>query len=187
MRCSTVGVLLRSNQFQNGLRVPDIPVFPDAFRQLLPIFGQPAYRQQRGDPPAEAADEVLFQRLGPSFGETVVEGIDTLRRGRGRQGDGIDEELLLFDDPPHKVRDPVQLPAVVAQRIDDARVAEPEPHVVAVGNGHVLVDDANPVSRHGIDEREHRGYDITQRVRRGQRIGAVVDTQNLALKRNRYL
>ena len=126
----------------------------------------------------------MFQRLSTPPRKPVVEGITALRGRCRRQRDGIDKALLLFDDLPHQAGDLVQLLPIVAQRIDHARVTYEELNVVAVGDGHILVDHLDPISRHGIDEGEHRRYDVTQRIGRRQTVSAVVHGQDLPLKRD---
>ena len=119
--------------------------------------------------------------------KTFVESVGSLRRRCCRQRDGIDVKLLLFDDLPHQAGDLVQLPPVVAQRIDHAGIAYEELNVVAVFDGHELVDDLDAIPRHGIYEGEHRRYDVAQRIGRRQPVGAVVYGQDLPLKRYEYL
>ena len=97
------------------------------------------------------------------------------------------KKLLLFDDLPHQAGDLVQLPSVIAQCIDHAGIAHEELNVVAVFDGHELVDDLDTVTRHGIDKGEHRGYDVAQCIRRRQTVGAVVHGQDLPLKGNKHL
>ena len=119
--------------------------------------------------------------------EPVVEAVIALRRRCCRQRDGIDVKLLLLDDPPHQGGDLVQLPSIVAQRIDHAGIAHEELNVVTILYGHELVDDLDAVTRHSIDKGEHRGYDIAQCIRRRQAVGAVVHGQDLPLKRYHHL
>ena len=119
--------------------------------------------------------------------EPVVEGIGSLRRRCRRQRDGIDPKFLLFDDLPHQAGDLVQLPPVVAQRIDHTGIAHEELNVIAVFDRQILIDDSDAVTRHGIDKGEHRGYDVAQRIGRRQTVGAVVHGQDLPLKRYQHL
>ena len=79
------------------------------------------------------------------------------------------------------------MPSVVAQRIDHTGIAHEELNVVTILYGHEFVDDLDTVTRQGIDEGEHRGYDVAQRIRRRQAVGAVVHGQNLPLKRYLHL
>ena len=84
--------------------------------------------------------------------EPVVEGIGSLRRRCRRQRDGIDVKLLLFDDLPYQAGDLVQLPPIVVLRIDYAGIAHEKLNVIAIFDGHELVDDLDAVTRHGIDK-----------------------------------
>ncbi|KAA2562690.1 hypothetical protein F2S47_15105 [Alistipes onderdonkii] len=146
----SVGILLPSDQFQNSVTISDLPVCSDAVCQLLPILSYPPHGEYRIDAFAVSADKVAFERRGPSLREPGVEGIGSLRRRCRRQRDGIDIKLLLFDDLPHQARDLVQLPPVVAQRIDHTGIAHEELNVVAVFDGHELVDDLDAIPRYGI-------------------------------------
>ena len=147
-----VGILFLDDQLQNSVTVSDLPVCSDAVRQFRPVFGHPPHGEHRVDASAVSADEVAFERRGPSLRKTVVESVGSFRRRCRRQCDGIDVKLLLFDDLPHQAGDLVQLPPVVAQRIDHAGIAHEELNVVAVFDGHELVDDLDAVTRHGIDK-----------------------------------
>ena len=129
----------------------------------------------------------MFKGLSPSPRKPFVESVGSLRRRCRRQRDGIDVKFLLFDDPPHQTGDLVQLPSVVAQRIDYAGIAHEKLNVIAIFDGHELVDDLDTVTRHSIDKGEHRGYDIAQCIRRRQTVGAVVHGQDLPLKRYQHL
>ena len=131
--------------------------------------------------------QVAFQRLGTPPREALVEGVTTLRRGGGREGDRIDVELLLLDDPAHQARDLLQLAVVVAQRIHDAGVAHKETDVVAVADRDVLVDHADAVARQRIDKGEHRRDQVSQRVRGRQPVGAVVHGLHLPRERDEHL
>ena len=182
-----VGILFLGDQLQNSVTVYDLPVCSDAVCQLRPVFGHPPHGQHRVNAPAVSADEVAFERRGPSLRKTFVEGVGSLRRRCCCQRDGIDPELLLFDDLPHQAGDLVQLPPVVAQRIDHAGIAHEELNVVAVFDGHELVDDLDTVTRHSIYEGEHRRYDVAQRIGWRQPVGAVVHSQDLSLKRYEHL
>ena len=159
----------------------------DALRQLRPVFGNPPHGQHRVDPTSITFYKVLFQRLSTPPRKPVVEGITALWRRCSRQRDGIYIKLLLLDDLPHQIGNLVQLPPVVAQRIYHARIAYEELNGVAILNWHILVDHLDPISRHGIDEGEHRRYDVTQRIGRRQTVGAVIHGQDLPLKRNEHL
>ena len=119
--------------------------------------------------------------------QPVIKGIAALRGRCRRQRDGIYIKLLLFDDLPHQAGDFIQLPPVVSQRIDHARIAYEELNVVAILYRHILVDDLDPIARHGIDEGEHRRNDVGERIGRRQTVGTVIHGQDLPLKRNEHL
>ena len=88
---------------------------------------------------------------------------------------------------PYQAGDLVQLLPVVAQRIDHAGIAHEKLNVIAIFDGHELVDDLDAIPRHGIYEGEHRRYDVAQRIGRRQPVGAVVHGQHLSLKRYQHL
>ena len=182
-----VGILFCDDQLQNSVTAYDLPVCSDAVCQLLPVLGHPPHGQHRVDASAVSADKIAFERRGPSLREPVVEGIGSLRRRCRRQRDGIDPKFLLFDDLPHQAGDLVQLPPIIAQRIDHTGIAHEELNVVAIFDGHKLVDDLDAIPRYGIYEGEHRGYDVAQRIGWRQTIGAVVHGQDLSLKRYKHL
>ena len=182
-----VGILFLGDQLQNSVTVYDLPVCSDAVRQFRPVFGHPPHGEHRVDASAVSADEVTFERRGPTLRKTVVESVGSLRRRCRRQRDGIDVKLLLFDDLPYQAGDLVQLPPIVVLRIDYAGIAHEELNVVTILYGHELVDDLDTVTRHSIYEGEHRRYDVAQRIRRRQAVGAVVYGQDLPLKRYEYL
>ena len=119
--------------------------------------------------------------------KSFVESVGSFRRRCCCQRDGIDVKFLLFDDPPHQGGDLVQLPSIVAQRIDHAGITHEELNVVTILYGHEFVDDLDTVTRHSIDKGDHRGYDIAQCIRRRQAVGAVVHGQDLPLKRYQHL
>ena len=147
-----VGILFLGDQLQNSVTVSDLPVCSDAVCQPLPVFGHPPHGEHRVNASAVSADEVTFESRGPSLRKTVVESVGSFRRRCCRQRDGIDVKLLLFDDPPHQAGDLVQLPPIVAQRIDYAGIAHEKLNVIAIFDGHELVDDLDAVTRHGIDK-----------------------------------
>ena len=182
-----VGILFLDDQLQNSVTVSDLPVCSDAVCQPLPVFGHPPHGEHRVDASAVSADEVAFERRGPSLRKTFVEGIGSLRRRCRRQRDGIDPKFLLFDDLPHQAGDLVQLPSIIAQRIDHTGIAHEELNEVAILDRYELVDNFDAVTRQGIDEGEHRGYDVAQRIGWRQTIGAVVHGQDLSLKRYEHL
>ena len=182
-----VGILFCDDQLQNSVTAYDLPVCSDARRQFRPVFGHPPHGEHRVNASAVSTDEVAFERRGPSLRKTFVESVGSLRRRCCRQRDGIDVKLLLFDDLPHQAGDLVQLPPVVAQRIDHTGIAHEELNVIAILDGHELVDDLDAIPRHGIYEGEHRRYDVAQRIRRRQAVGAVVYGQGLSLEGNKHL
>ena len=114
-----------------------------------------------------------------------------VRRGGGREGDRIDVELLLLDDPAHQAGDLLQLAAVVAQRIHHPGVAHKEADVVAILHRDILVYDADAVARHRIDKRidkgEHRRDEVGQRIRGRQPVGAVIHGLHLPRERDEHL
>ena len=132
-------------------------------------------------------DQVAFQRLGTPPREALVEGAASLRRGGGREGDRIDVELLLLDNPAHQARDFLQLAAVVAQRIHHAGVAHKKADVVAILHRDILVDHADAVARHRIDKGEHRRDEVGQRIRGRQPVGAVIHGLHLPRERDEHL
>ena len=145
-----VGILFLGDQLQNSVTVYDLPVCSDARRQFRPVLGHPPHDKHRVDASAVSADKIAFQCLCPSLRKTVVESVGSFRRRCRRQRDGIDVKLLLFDDLPHQAGDLIQLPPVVAQRIDHTGIAHEELNVVAVFDGHELVDDLDAIPRYGI-------------------------------------
>ncbi len=127
-------------------------------------------------------DKVTFERLRPSACQPFVEAVIALGRGGRRERHGIDEKLLLPDDAAHQVGDLGQLTTVVAQRIYDIRAADRKLNAVAVGDGKVLVDNLDAVTRQRVDEREYRGDDVVQCVGGRQPVGAVINTDDLAFE-----
>ena len=182
-----VRISLRREELQHRLAVRQRRVRADAVHQLGPRLGDPPHRQQRVDTPAVVTHQVAFQRLGTPPREALVEGVASLRRGGGCEGDRIDVELLLLDDPAHQAGNLLQLAAVVAQRIHHAGIAHKETDVVAVADRNVLVNHTDAVARQRVDKGEHRRDEVSQRIRGRQPVGAVVHGLHLPRERDEYL
>ena len=177
-----VGILLRSDKRQNLVSVRQLPASLDKSHQFLPVLGHPAHGQHGVDPLSVTLHEVSFQRLGPPSCQPLVRRVAALGRGGRRKRHDIDAELLLPDDAAHQVGDLVQLAAVVAQRIHHLCAADMKPDVAAVGDGDIFIYDTDAVARQSIDEREHRGDNVGERIGRRQPAGAVVDADDLAFE-----
>ena len=182
-----VRISFRGEELQHRRTVRQRRVRADAVHQLGPRLGDPPHRQQRVDTPAVVTHQVAFQRLGTSPRKALVEGVAPLRRGGGREGDRIDVELLLLDDPAHQAGDLLQLAAVVAQRIHHSGVAHKEADVVAILHRDILVDHADAVARQRIDKGEHRRDQVGQRIRGRQPVGAVIHGLHLPCERDEHL
>ena len=119
--------------------------------------------------------QIIPERIAAIPRQRIVSDIRAFRRRGCGQRDAVDVKFFLIDKAVHQRNDPVQLPAVVAERIGDGRIVRPERYEIPIPHDRVLVDHFDLVSRQRIDEREYRGNRVFDRVRGRQPVTASVE------------
>ena len=155
--------------------IVDAVVAEDQPVEFRPVLGVPPHSYHRVGLPPEMPGKIIPERIAAIPRQRIVSDIRAFRRRGSGQRDAVDVKFFLIDKAVHQRNDPAQLPAVVAERIGDGRIVRPKRHEIPIPHDRVLVDHFDLVSRQRIDEREHRGNRVFDRVRGRQPVTASIE------------
>ena len=182
-----IGIVFGFDDPANRLPTADAVVGENQPVEFRPILGDPPHGYQRIDPLPEMPGKIIPECKTPQLRQFVVADERAFRRrGRGQRY-AVDIKFLLGYQAVHERYDPIQLPAVVAERVDDSRVVRPERHEIFIAHDRVFVDHFDLVSGQGVDEREHRRNGIFDRIRRRQPVAAAVERLHPSVERHEKL